>query len=371
VLQTRIPAQRYDFSAEDIKSITDQVRKLLESRSFLTMGRYGQEFETAFASYVGANEAVSVSSGTAALEIILRSVDVSGADVIVPTNTFAATAFAVIHAGGNVVFADCTHDLSLDPDDVEKRLTPNTRAVVAVHIGGLISPNILPLQQLCAARGITLIEDAAHAHGSNLHQRQAGTFGDAAAYSFFSTKVITTGEGGMVVTNRQDIAEKARLLRDQAKEAGLNRHDIVGYNWRLTEFQAIVGLTQLARLSEFIRERRRVAAIYDEILGKSNRLTRWSVPTGAQPNNYKYVLFVEKGTAAIITERLRQEYGISMGGTIYDTPCHLQPVFAKSQSTRLPTAEDLCRRHICPPIYPSLTDDEASYVAKSLLKVVS
>lgn len=369
MLQTRIPAQRYDFSATDIESITERIRSLLESHSFLTLGPYGQEFETAFAAYVGSSEAVAVNSGTAALEIILRSADVSGAEVIVPTNTFAATAFAVIHAGAKPIFADCAGDLSLDVDDVESKLTRNTKAVVVVHIGGLISPNILRLQQICSDRGILLIEDAAHAHGSRFDGRQAGAFGDAAAYSFFTTKVITTGEGGMIVTNRNEIADKARLLRDQAKVAGLNRHESVGYNWRMAEFQAIVGLTQLARLDEFILERRRIAAIYDEAFVKSERLSRLVVPPGAEPNYYKYVLFVDVGKVDSISRKLREEHGISLGGAVYDTPLHLQPVFREGQAIRLPNAEDLCPRHICPPIYPSLRNDEASYVAEALLKV--
>lgn len=371
VHQKRVPAQRYDFSAADIETIVQRVRSLLESRGFLTMGKHGEDFEDAFAAYTGVAHAVAVNNGTGALEIIMRAIGLSGADVIVPTNTFAATAFAAIHAGANVIFADCTDDLSLDPVDVERRLTPNTKAVVTVHIGGLISPGVLRLKQLCAEREIALIEDAAHAHGSKFEGRQAGSFGDAAAYSFFSTKLMTTGEGGMVVTNREDIAREAKLLRDQAKVSGLNRHEVIGNNWRMTEFQAIVGLAQLARLDEFIMERRRIARTYDAMFRGSPHVTPAVVPPGAAPNYYKYVLFVEAGKALAITQRLRAEFGVSLGGPVYDIPCHRQPVFAHDNHDPLPMAEDLCPRHICPPIYPSLSDDDASYVAECLLAVAS
>ena len=367
----RLPAQRYDFSGADIETIVQRVRSLLESRAFLTMGKHGEDFEFAFAAYTGVSNAVAVNSGTGALEIIMRAVGVSGGDVIVPTNTFAATAFAAIHAGANVIFADCADDLSLDPVDVERRLTPNTKAVVTVHIGGLISPGVLRLKQLCEERQIAFIEDAAHAHGSKFGGRQAGSFGDAAAYSFFSTKLMTTGEGGMVVTNREDIARKARLLRDQAKVAGLNRHETIGNNWRMTEFQAILGLAQLARLDEFVAERRRVASIYDDMFRGSNHVTPAVVPPGAEPNYYKYVLFVEAGKPEAISQRLADEFGVSLGGAVYDIPCHRQPVFAHDHLGPLPRAEDLCPRHICPPIYPSLSDDDACYVAECLLKVAS
>lgn len=370
-VRRRIPAQRYDFSSDDIETVTENIRKVLESRAFLTLGRFGEEFESQFAAYVGTRHAIAVNSGTAALEIIMRALGVSGAEVVVPTNTFAATAFAVMHAGGSVVFADCADDLSVDPQDVESRLTADTKAVIAVHIGGLISPNVIHLQRLCHERGIPLIEDAAHAHGSKLKGLHAGSFSEAAAYSFFSTKVMTTGEGGMIVTNRDDIAVKARLLRDQAKVSGLNRHETVGYNWRLTEFQAILGLVQLGRLDEFIAERRRIANIYNQLFRGSKRLAHLVIPAEAEPNYYKYILFAEAGKATQIRRRLVEQFGISLGGAVYDIPCHEQPVFATSNTRRLPRAEDLCRRHICPPIYPSLTDDEAAYVAESLLKVAS
>src|SRR5712692_377465 len=135
-----IPPQRYDFSRQDIDWIVERTRELLETRAFLTLGRYGEEFERAFAARVGVPHAVAVNSGTAALEIILRALGVSGKEVIVPTNTFAATAFAVLHAGGTPVFADCGDDLAVDPEDVERRVTAKTKAVITVHIGGFVSP---------------------------------------------------------------------------------------------------------------------------------------------------------------------------------------------------------------------------------------
>ena len=372
MVHTKVPAQRYDFPDEDIEVVLDRFRELLSSRSFLTLGRYVEQFEHAFAQLTGTSHAVATSSGTAALEAILRSLDVAGADVVVPTNTFAATAFAVLHAGGHVVFADCDDSLNLDPADVERRLTDSTKAVIAVHVGGLISSNIVALQQLCLDRGIALIEDAAHAHGSTLDGRAAGGFGDAAAFSFFSTKVITTGEGGMVVTDRQDIADFARVVRDQGKVAGRNLHEVEGHNWRMTEFQAIVGLTQLARLPEFISERRRVARIYDERLAGSGHSARpIHVPAESATNYYKYIVVVNGQDVAGLSRRLADDFGVKLGGFVYDIPCHEQPVFAAFARARLPRAEYLCRHHVCPPIYPSLSDGDANYVADALLEVIS
>jgi perosamine synthetase len=369
-ISRRIPAQRYDFPEEDVERIQRDVGSLLRSRSFLTMGERCEEFEERYARAVGARHAVAVSSGTAGLEIALRAIGVEGAEVVVPTNTFAATAFAVLHAGGTPVFADCGFDLVLDPDDAERRLTLATRAVIVVHIGGLVSPAVPRLQELCARRGLVLLEDAAHAHGSTLDGRSAGTFGAAAAFSFFSTKVMTTGEGGMITTDDDGIRDLARVLRDQAKVAGQNRHELVGSNWRMTELQAILGLAQLARLPEFIRERRRVAAIYDGALGGSDRLRVLSIPDGALSNYYKYVLFTDANVQAV-SSALKSGWNVGLGGAVYDVPCHEQPVFAGLAHGPLPVAERLCRHHLCPPIYPSLTDADARYVAEALLEVTS
>jgi perosamine synthetase len=366
-----IPAQRYDFSEDDIDAVLTQFGSLLRNRSFLSMGGYCSTFERAFAESVGSAHAVCVNSGTGALEIILRSLDVASSEVIVPTNTFAATAFAVLHAGATPVFADCGEDLVLDAADVERHLTSATSAVIVVHIGGLVSLSVRRLQELCRSRGLVLIEDAAHAHGSALDGRRAGTLGEAAAFSFFSTKLMTTGEGGMITTDNGEIAGRARLLRDQAKVDGVNRHDLVGYNWRMTELQAILGLTQLARLDEFIEGRRRVARIYDEAFrGAPVGLRPLAVPAAAEPNYYKYVLFSDADVASV-TQRMYVERRVRLGGAVYDVPCHQQPVFAGLARDRLPRSEHLCRSHICPPIYPSLTDDDARYVADSLIEVVS
>src|SRR5262249_40384897 len=153
-----------------------------------------------FAAYTGSPHVVSVASGTAALEIALRSLEVSGGEVIVPTNTFGATVVAVLRAGAVPVFADTADDMSIRVADVAAKFSARTRAVVTVHIGGLISPDTPVLAQLCADRGIPMVEDAAHAAGASYCGRQAGSFGIAAAFSLFSTKVMTSGEGGLLVT---------------------------------------------------------------------------------------------------------------------------------------------------------------------------
>ncbi|HYM15033.1 MAG TPA: DegT/DnrJ/EryC1/StrS family aminotransferase, partial [Dehalococcoidia bacterium] len=285
----RVPPAKIHIPEEDRREILAQIDACLATGQ-LTLGKHGAAFEDAFTRTAGTSHAIAVSSGTSALEIIFRAVGVAGGEVIVPTNTFFATPAAVLHAGGAVRFAECDPDTyAIDIDHARSLIGPATRAVVVVHIGGVITPRIGELQQICAAAGIPLIEDAAHAHGSTLDGRPAGSFGLAAAFSFYPTKVITAGEGGMIATGDAHLAEEARIYRDQGK-AGFtsNFHTRLGNNWRLSEPHAIIGASQLKRLPEFIAARRRIASIYDRSLPALG-ITPLAVPASVVSNYYKYI----------------------------------------------------------------------------------
>lgn len=360
----KIPPARVQFSAEDRAWITEKIDEVLSS-GMLTLGRYGREFERRFAALCGVKHAVSVSSGTAALEIALRAVGVAGKEVIVPTNTFFATAAAVVHAGARPIFIDMdAASFAIRPEEVERALTSRTAAVVVVHIGGLVSERVPELAELCRRKGIPLIEDAAHAHGSSLHGTMAGAFGLAAAFSLYPTKVMTSAEGGMLVTNDDRIAEEAVIYRDQGKASFLvNAHTRMGYNWRMSEPHAIIGLRHLERLPEMIADRQRIAALYDEALAGFQRLKPLRVPAGGVSNYYKYIVVIqERRNRAELKRELRERFGVSLSGEVYEEPLHKQPVFAPYAGAPLPVAEDLCARHICLPIYSGMDDEEAQQV---------
>lgn len=365
-----IPPFRYYFPDAEIDWLTSRFAEVLRNREFLTLGRYVEEFEAAFASYTGTRHAVAVSSGTAALEVILRHLGVEGREVIVPTNTFAATPFAVLHAGGRPVFTDCLDDLTVDPEDVERRIGPDTAAIMTVHIGGRISSATRDLELLARDRSLPLVEDAAHAHGSRLGGRHAGTFGCAAAFSFFTTKLMTTGEGGMIVTDDDHLRDRARLLRDQAKDSGRNLHRQVGNNWRMSEFQALLGLSQLRTLDTTLARRKEIVDHYQQLLAGEERLRPIPDPEDLLHNSYKYVLFVERGEPRVIERRLK-ELGVRLGGAVYERPCHLQPVFSDFSDGPLPRAERLCPSHICPPIYHEMDEAGVDYVVESLVRELS
>lgn len=365
-----IPPFRYGFTDADVDRITADVGELFRSGGHLTMGAHGEALEREFAGYCGTEHAIAVASGTAALELILRAVDVAGGEVIVPTNTFGATLISVLRAGATPVLADISEDLSISVAEVERRLTPATKAVITVHIGGQISPDTVRLASLCAERGVPLVEDAAHATGSTLDGRAPGSFGVGAAYSLFSTKVITSGEGGLIATNDERVRTVATRLRDHAKEAD-GTMLTTGYNWRLTELQAIVARTQLARLDEITAQRNDVAKRYDEALAGLPGVHPLAVPDGARHNRYKYVVLLDGWLPGSVQRRLAERHDVILGGYVYQTPCHRQQAFEAYADGEYPVADRLCAAHICPPVYPEMTDAEVSHAAGALREVLS
>jgi dTDP-4-amino-4,6-dideoxygalactose transaminase len=362
----QVPAARIVFSADDRAEIAGAVSEIL-STGALTLGRHTKEFEAAFAAAHEVPYAVAVSSGTAALEIILRTLDVAGSDVVVPTNTFAATGFAILRAGATPVFADVDPaTFALSRATVEAALTPATKAVVGVHIGGLIPPDIDELTTMLDERGIHYVEDAAHAHGSTHGGRYAGSFGVAGAFSFYPTKVLTSGEGGMIVTSDERIRDDALIYRDQGKAGFLgNIHIKQGYAWRMSEPHAVTGTVHLRHLSEFLEVRRRVAARYDAAITGMEGFE--AVGAGSTSNYYKYLLLPRPGIdRARLKKELKERHGVSLSGEVYEAPLHQQPVFEAYARGGLPVAEDLCARHVCLPVHSDMTDDEADHVISAL-----
>jgi len=336
----------------------------------LTLGKHGRQFEEEFAALCRVPYAVAVNSGTSALEIILRAIGVQNREVIVPTNTFFATAAAVIHAGGRVRFADCEPgSFALDLSSLRECLNANTAAVIIVHIGGIISSRISEISDVCKQVGVPLIEDAAHAQGSTLGGQPAGSFGVAAAFSFYPTKVMTSGEGGMITTSDEAIHREALIYRDQGKEGfTTNYHVRLGYNWRMSEPHAIIGRAQLRRLPEFIERRRHIAQIYDRCMGGLRGGVRpLIVPRGVRSNYYKYIALLDPAISrSELKTAMRDKFDVGLSGEVYETPCHQQPVFRGYPAGRLLQAERICAEHICLPISAKMEADDAEYVVESL-----
>ena len=337
------------------------VRDVLDS-GWITMGPKVAAFEERFASYVGASYAIAVNSCTAALHLANVALDLRpGDEVIVPSLTFAATANAVAMTGATAVFADVknTDDWTLDPDDVAARITPRTRAVVVMHYAGYPC-DMTRLQEICAAADIALVEDAAHALTAHLNGKHLGTLGQIGCFSFFSNKVMTTAEGGMLVTDDAAIAERARRMRShgQSKTAidrmnGALGYEIeeAGYNYRLDDIRAALGLSQMERLDENFAKRIKLIDHYREALGSINRVSFPSHGGRGTPAHYILPVLIDGDDRDRIRERMSQR-GIQT--SLHYPPVHRFSHYRKS-SPALPVTEDIAARTLTLPLFHTMT----------------
>jgi dTDP-4-amino-4,6-dideoxygalactose transaminase len=292
----------------------------------------------------------------------MRIIGVEGKEVLIPDNTFAATAMGVLLSGGRIRFVDTDPaTFSVRLEDLKSRRTPQTAGVIVVHIGGIITAEIEMIRRWCAAEGLWLFEDCAHAHGSEWEGKRAGAFGFAGSYSFFATKVMTTAEGGMIVTNDDNVAEMARLLRNHGKpQPWVSYHTHFGANWRMSELNAILGLAQLGRLDENIAWRERIAGIYAARLADVEEISLVLPPS--RSSWYKYIVVLPKGVDRAAFKQQMKERGVSLSGEVYELPLHRQPIFKEQADGEFPNADDVCARHVCLPLYWGMTEEEASFV---------
>lgn len=368
-----VPPAKIVFSESDRRNILARIDECLASGQ-LTLGQYGRQLEEYLAGYTGARHAITVNSGTSALEIAIRTLGATNGDVIVPANTFFATALSVLHAGGTPRFADIDPaTFSIDVDHVKELVTDQTKGVVIVHIGGIISPRIDELRSFCQDHGLYLAEDAAHALGSTLAGRQAGTFGDVAGFSFYPTKIVTCGEGGVITTNSDEIDSEARLYRDQGKSSFTsNVHGRLGYNWRMSEPHAIIGLSHCQHLDEFIAERQSIARYYDAALAEVEGVTVLVPPVDCSSNYYKYIATTEEWVdRGELKKLMREKFGVGLSGEVYERPVHLQPYFEGQYAEgMLPQAEHICANHICLPVFQGLGESGCQQVVEALTSVL-
>ena len=320
------------FEEEYRKKFYELEEQIFNS-NFWSEGKMQRTFEEKFGEYVKLG-ARAVSSGGAGLLAILEYVDVHGKDVIVPANTFWADARAVQLAGGNVIFADCNkEDLCLSLEDLKKKVTASTKAVIVVHIGGHLAFEIEKIAQYCEEKGIALIEDCAHVHGGWWKGKTGGHYGLAGAYSFYATKTMPLGDGGMVVSKNQDLLKWIEKYRNYGKEV-IDGHVYYklpdGFNFRINEFTAALGIVQMERLPQILAWKRELAQKYDQIFENRVRL-----PEGMESGYYKYIVF---------DTPLTQETGQVFG------PGDLGDVIAGVEAN-VPNSHWVVEHHKCAPIY--------------------
>ncbi len=336
------------FEEEDRKKYYKLLDEVFAS-NFWSDGNMTRRFEEKFQEFTGLN-ACAVTSGGAGLLSILEYVNVRGKEVIVPANTFWATAQAAKKAGASVVYADCNkEDLCMNYADMVSKVTPNTKAVIVVHIGGHIAFEVEKIAAFCKEHGIALIEDCAHAHGATWNGKTAGGYGLAGSYSFYATKTMPLGEGGMIVSRDKDLIAWMKKFRNYGKEV-INGNVVTypmkeGFNYRISEFTAALGIVQIERLPRILEWKRRLAEKYDQIF--DNRVI---FPKGMESGYYKYIVF---------DQNLTEETGKVFNATDFGNEI-------EGTKLNLPNSYWVAGHHKCAPIYHGW--DKAELTVEELRK---
>ncbi|MCQ8893248.1 MAG: DegT/DnrJ/EryC1/StrS family aminotransferase [Methanolinea sp.] len=360
-----IPIGKPCLSGEEEEAVIRVLRS-----GMLAQGPETGAFERDFGRYCGTDHAVAVSSGTAALHATLHALGIGeGHEVIVPSFTFFATASAVCMCGARPRFGDIDPDtFNLSTGSVQELLSSRTRAVIGVHLFGQPC-DATPLREICADEGIFFIEDAAQAHGAEYHGKKVGGLGTAACFSFYPTKNMTTGEGGMVTTNDPDLARRIRVFSNHGQEEKY-LHTSVGYNYRMTDIAAAIGREQLKKLDGFNRRRQETAGYYDSHLPREGIVCPYASP-GVVHVYHQYVIRVT-GESRFTRDELAQYLRDRGIGTAvhYPVPLHRQPAFvALARDARCPVAEECAATVLSLPVHPGVTDTERDRVCRAIAEV--
>lgn len=345
------------------KYVTD----CLDSTWISSVGKYINQFEASFAKYIGTKHALAVSNGTVALHLSLLALNIGPDDeVIVPTLTYIATANAVAYVGAKRVFVDCDPETwAIDLNDLEKKITPKTKAIIVVHLYGHPA-DMDPLMEVAKKYNIHIIEDCAESIGATYKGQMTGTFGIISTFSFFGNKVITTGEGGMVMTNDDQLEKKMRILKGQGMDPERRYwHPVIGYNYRMTNIQAAIGLAQLEQVDAFLSYRRQLSNWYNEELGSIKQHVKTPIEMSWAKHCYwMYSILVNKND-----KNQRNDLMSYLGGKGIETrplfyPMHQMPPHKSNQL--FPKADDISARGINLPTHTGITRDDVTYMAKHI-----
>lgn len=358
------------------------VERVIKSR-WLTMGETVERLERDFSDFIGIKHAIAVSSGTAALHLAMRALEIkAGDEVIVPSLSFVASSNAILYVGAKPVFVDIAgwDDFNLSCNDLERKITSKTRAIVVVHYGGYMA-NMRQIKKVAKEHELFIIEDAAHAIGAKLNSNMAGTWGDIGCFSFFSNKNLATGEGGMIVTRNLRLAEKMRLLRSHGMTSmTLSRHqghaysyDVVdlGYNYRMTEMAAALGILQLKKLTNANKKRRVLTDLYLAHLKNSDG---FSLPFENYPRPSSYHLFPILLNRIVNREKfmeLLKNEGIQ--SSIHYPPIHSFSYYRRilgPKETKLPSTEYVGAHEVTLPLHPLLTKEDVVFVCDQIKNIL-
>lgn len=350
-----IPISKPNLGQEE----SDAVTKVLKS-GVIAQGEEVNAFEQEWAAYTGVKFAIATSNGTTALHIALACLNIGlGDEVITTPFSFMATASSILMQRATPVFCDIDPiTYNIDPKQIENQITRKTRAIMVVHLYGQPC-NMNPIQEIARKYQLYIIEDACQAHGAEYHSSKVGAIGDIGVFSFYPTKNITTGEGGMLTTDNADIADKARILRNHG-QVQRYRHEILGYNYRMTNIAASIGRVQLKKLDQFNQKRIKHARYYNENLG--DMILKPKIADHVKHVYHQYTIKVKDRSQFI---SYLEQNGIGYG-IHYPVPIHKQPLFKQKNYPALPIAEEASNQVISIPVQPSLSTEDLEYIVRTI-----
>jgi len=366
-LRRTIPIAKPLLGREELEA----VREVFKS-GVLVQGEKVRLFEKEFASYIGVKHAVALSNGTAALDTALKALAIrQGDEVLTPAFSFVASSNCALYQGAKPVFADINaRTFNIDPSDVLEKISAKTKAIICAHLFGQPA-DMKELKEIAEDHNIALVEDAAQAHGAEYRGQKVGGIGTIGCFSFYATKNMTTGEGGMITINDDELSRRARLIMNHGQTEKYH-HEILGYNYRMPETCAAIGLVQLRKLDGFNRKRIENAKLLNRGIQKIHGLVSPLVNEGVRHVFYQYVVRVEDDFPIERDDLAEHLNKMGVGVAVhYPTPIYKQPLYRKLGygKTICPKAEDACNRVLSLPVHPAVTEKDMSYVIRVLEKV--
>jgi perosamine synthetase len=370
-MEKMIPVNMPLIGDEEVEAVAKVLRSgLLTGR--VQSGLWVKRLEDGFSKFVKARYAFAVNTGTAALHLSLMAAGIgAGDEIIVPSFTFIATAETVALVGAKPVFVDIEPDsYNIDPKKVEGALTKKTKAIIPVDLYGLPA-NMAPIREIADGHDLIIIEDAAQAHGATYEAKPAGSYADIACWSFYASKNMTTGEGGMITTNKEEYVDRIPYIRAHGEKEEYYS-SMLGHNFRMPEMEGAVGYVQLQKLPKFLEARRKNAMQLTEMLGSAKRLQLPEEPRGFRHSWYLYTVRLKDATESArdkLVENLRQK---NIGATVYyRTPIHLMPYYKQFGNYKLLETEKAAKQVFSLPVHPAVTSEQIDYVGKIVTELLT
>ena len=367
----KIPISNIVLNGNELKYVTEAVKSTWIS----SIGKFISQFESMFSEYCSTKYAVSSSNGTTAIHLAIESLNIGkGDEVIVPSLTFAATANAVLHSGATPVFVDCLKNhWNIDPEKIALAITSKTKAILVVHLHGHPC-DMLSIMKIAKKYKLFVIEDCAESTGAIVDGKKVGSIGDIGCFSFFGNKIMTTGEGGMCTTNDPAINEKMRILRDHGMDKSKRYwHNVVGYNYRMTNLSAALGVAQMEQLEEFLHKRQMLKSLYDKHINFNSNFLKPIKPPQGKEVDWFYNLNLSSDSKISRDKLINELSKVGIDTRPFFYPLHLMPPFKiyNKIEADFSYAESFGKNGLYLPLYPSLLEEEVQLISEEINKIAS